>query len=65
VTPWAMDESPSSMRVGGLLFREAVESNIVVLQSFRNDPGVNRFVVRIAAEKRRGPRTRCGRRSRR
>ena len=34
------------MRLDGLLFREAVEADIVVLQSFRNDPGVNRFMVR-------------------
>jgi RimJ/RimL family protein N-acetyltransferase len=34
------------MRLDGLLFREAVEEDIVVLQAFRNDPGVNRFMVR-------------------
>jgi RimJ/RimL family protein N-acetyltransferase len=34
------------MRLDGLLFREAVEADIVVLQSFRNDPRVNRFMVR-------------------
>lgn len=34
------------MRLHGLLFREAVEPDIVVLQSFRNDPGVNQFMVR-------------------
>lgn len=42
----AMRESPWPMRLDGLLFREAVEADIVVLQSFRNDPGVNRFMVR-------------------
>jgi len=34
------------MRLDGLLFREAVESDIEVLQSFRNDPGVNHLMVR-------------------
>ncbi len=34
------------MQLDGLLFREAVESDIVALQSFRNDPGVNHFMVR-------------------
>jgi RimJ/RimL family protein N-acetyltransferase len=34
------------MRLDGLLFREAVESDIVLLQSFRNDPEVNHFMVR-------------------
>jgi RimJ/RimL family protein N-acetyltransferase len=33
-----------------LLFREAVETDIAVLQSFRNDPGVNRFMVRTHVE---------------
>jgi RimJ/RimL family protein N-acetyltransferase len=46
VTLPAMDHSPWPMRLDGLLFREAVESDISVLQSFRNDPGVNRFMVR-------------------
>lgn len=45
-TPRAMRERPWPMRLDGLLFREAVEADIVVLQSFRNDPGVNRFMVR-------------------
>lgn len=31
---------------GNLLFREATEADIEVLQSFRNDPDVNRFMVR-------------------
>jgi RimJ/RimL family protein N-acetyltransferase len=34
------------MRLDGLVFREAVESDIAALQSFRNDPGVNHFMVR-------------------
>jgi RimJ/RimL family protein N-acetyltransferase len=34
------------MRLDDLLFREAVEADIVVLQSFRNDPDVNHFMVR-------------------
>lgn len=34
------------MRLDGLLFREAVESDIVALLSFRNDPRVNHFMVR-------------------
>lgn len=34
------------MRWDGLLFREAVEADIAVLQCFRNDPDVNRFMVR-------------------
>jgi RimJ/RimL family protein N-acetyltransferase len=34
------------MRIDDLLFREAAASDIEVLQSFRNDPGVNHFMVR-------------------
>jgi len=34
------------MWLDGLLFREAVESDIAALQSFRNDPVVNHFMVR-------------------
>ena len=45
-TPRAMRQSPWPVRRDGLLFREAVEEDIVVLQSFRNDPGVNLFMVR-------------------
>lgn len=41
-----MKESPWPMRLEGLLFREAVESDLDVLISFRNDPGVNHFMVR-------------------
>ena len=46
MTLWAMYESPWPMRLDGLVFREAVESDILVLQSFRNDPRVNHFMVR-------------------
>lgn len=41
-----MTESPWPMRVHDLLFREAVTSDIEALQSFRNDPVVNHFMVR-------------------
>lgn len=34
------------MQMEDLLFREAVVSDIEVLRSFRNDPGVNHFMVR-------------------
>lgn len=38
--------SPWPWQQDGLLFREAVEADIAVLQSFRNDAGVNRFMIR-------------------
>ncbi|UUZ58047.1 bifunctional GNAT family N-acetyltransferase/class I SAM-dependent methyltransferase [Nocardioides sp. B-3] len=41
-----MHEGPWPMRRDGLLFREAVASDIEALQAFRNDPGVNHFMVR-------------------
>ncbi|HKX65868.1 MAG TPA: GNAT family protein [Intrasporangium sp.] len=41
-----MKESPWPMVLDGLLFREAVESDLDALVSFRNDPGVNHFMVR-------------------
>lgn len=41
-----MNASPWPIRTDGLLFREATESDIEVLQSFRNDPLVNHFMVR-------------------
>lgn len=34
------------MRRDGLLFREATEADVEVLLTFRNDPGVNHFMVR-------------------
>lgn len=42
--------SPWPVRMGALLFREATEADIEVLQSFRNDPDVNRFMVRTHVE---------------
>jgi RimJ/RimL family protein N-acetyltransferase len=50
VTHPAIRESPWPVRADGLLFREAVEADIVGLQSFRNDPDVNRFMVRTYVE---------------
>lgn len=41
-----MNVSPWPMRDGSLLFREAGERDIERLLSFRNDPGVNHFMVR-------------------
>ena len=38
--------SPWPVRTGALLFREATEDDVEVLQSFRNDPDSNRFMVR-------------------
>ncbi|SFJ20227.1 Protein N-acetyltransferase, RimJ/RimL family [Nocardioides psychrotolerans] len=38
--------SPWPVRADGLLFRDAVEADVQTLQSFRNDPGINRFMVR-------------------
>lgn len=38
--------SPWPLEVDGLLFREAVEEDVEALLSFRNDPNVNRFMVR-------------------
>ena len=47
--PAAVRPSPWPLRIGTLLFREATEADIEVLQSFRNDPDVNRFMVRTCA----------------
>jgi RimJ/RimL family protein N-acetyltransferase len=47
---WGMSEGPWPMWLDGLLFREAAESDIAVLQSFRNDPVVNHFMVRTFVE---------------
>lgn len=41
-----MPTSPWPTRAAGLLFREAVDSDIDALLAFRNDPAVNRFMVR-------------------
>lgn len=40
-----MHDTPWPMKVDDLLFREAVESDIEALLAFRNDPGVNHFMV--------------------
>jgi len=41
-----MLETPWPIRVGDLLFREAGEPDLEALLAFRNDPAVNRFMVR-------------------
>ena len=38
------------MRFGGLLLREASAGDIEQLLSFRNDPEVNRFMIRTSVE---------------
>jgi RimJ/RimL family protein N-acetyltransferase len=40
-----MSRSPWPLQQDGLLFRDAVESDIEALRSFRNDPDVNHFMV--------------------
>ena len=45
-----MVSSPWPMRVGSLLLREARESDIEQLLSFRNDPAVNRFMLRTSVD---------------
>ena len=45
-----MTESPWPVRVDDLLFREAVEPDIEALLAFRNEPAVNRFMVRTQVE---------------
>lgn len=42
--------SPWPMRRDGLLFREATEADVEVLLTFRNDPGINHFMVRTHVE---------------
>ncbi|HSU03367.1 MAG TPA: GNAT family protein [Nocardioides sp.] len=42
--------SPWPVRVGDLLLRDAVEPDLESLLSFRNDPAVNRFMVRTYVE---------------
>ena len=39
-----------AMRVGSLLLREATAADIERLLSFRNDPVVNRFMIRTSVE---------------
>lgn len=41
-----MHPSPWPVRVGDLLLRDPVESDVEALLAFRNDPDVNRFMVR-------------------
>jgi RimJ/RimL family protein N-acetyltransferase len=45
-----MVSSPWPMRVGRLLLREAVEGDITQLLSLRNDPAVNRFMLRTSVD---------------
>jgi RimJ/RimL family protein N-acetyltransferase/diadenosine tetraphosphate (Ap4A) HIT family hydrolase len=45
-----MVPSPWPMRVGQLLLREARESDIERMLSFRNDPAVNRFMLRTSVD---------------
>lgn len=45
-----MVSSPWPMRVGSLLLREARECDIEQLLSFRNDPVVNRFMLRTSVD---------------
>ena len=42
--------SPWPIRVGSLLLREGGEEDIEQLLSFRNDPGVNRFMLRTSVD---------------
>lgn len=42
--------SPWPARRDGLLFREPTEADVEVLLQFRNDPGVNHFMVRTSVE---------------
>ena len=46
VTLAPMSRSPWPLQQDGLLLRDAVEADIEALQSFRNDTGVNHFMVR-------------------
>ena len=45
-----MVSSPWPMRVGHLLLREAREDDIDRMLSFRNDPAVNRFMIRTSVD---------------
>lgn len=50
---WKGDDvipSPWPVRVDSLLLREASEADFARLLSFRNDPGVNRFMLRTSVE---------------
>jgi ribosomal-protein-alanine N-acetyltransferase len=46
----AVTSSPWPMRVGSLLLREAAAADIERLLSFRNDPAVNRFMLRTSVD---------------
>jgi RimJ/RimL family protein N-acetyltransferase len=48
--PPVVRESPWPMRLDSLLFREVADADIEALQSFRNDPGVNWFMVRTSVD---------------
>lgn len=45
-----MTSSPWPMRVGSLLLREATAADVEHLLSFRNDPVVNRFMLRTSVD---------------
>ncbi len=42
--------NPWPMRVGAVLLREAEEADLEPLLAFRNDPGVNRFMLRTSVD---------------
>jgi RimJ/RimL family protein N-acetyltransferase len=46
----AVISTPWPMRIGSLLLREASAADIEQLLSFRNDPQVNRFMIRTSVE---------------
>ena len=48
--PSTPSPSPWPMRVGRLVLREAGEGDIDSLLSFRNDPAVNRFMIRTSVD---------------
>lgn len=45
-----MTSSPWPMRIGSLLLREAAAADIERLLTFRNDPAVNRFMLRTSVD---------------
>lgn len=45
-----MSESPWPMDVGALVLREATPDDVEELLTFRNDPAVNRFMMRTSVE---------------
>jgi hypothetical protein len=46
----SVSHHPWPMRVGPLVLREAGEEDIEQLLSLRNDPGVNRFMLRTSVD---------------